>query len=98
MPTPAATAPCRLHSNRSPLRRRRSCDLSTTTRRGVAAPRRRRRRVSGDVPPLAPPCAEPIRLGPSHHRAPLLGSAASGRKKTTGKRKNERERNHVGPT
>uniref|UniRef100_A0A0E0MUE8 Uncharacterized protein n=1 Tax=Oryza rufipogon TaxID=4529 RepID=A0A0E0MUE8_ORYRU len=66
-------------------------DRRRAARRTIAALRRRRRRVSGDAPPLAPPCAEPFRLGPSHRRAPLLCSVANGRKKTTGRKKRTRE-------
>ncbi|BAF04603.1 Os01g0268000 [Oryza sativa Japonica Group] len=85
-----------LRSHWSSLCRRRFWDLGAVdrrraARRTIAALRRRRRRVSGDAPPLAPPCAEPFRLGPSHHHAPLLCSVASGRKKTTGRKKRTRE-------
>uniref|UniRef100_A0A0D3GGG6 Uncharacterized protein n=1 Tax=Oryza barthii TaxID=65489 RepID=A0A0D3GGG6_9ORYZ len=43
-------------------------------RRAIATLRRRLRRVSGDAPPLAPPCAKSFLLGPSRcmDAAPLL--------------------------
>ena len=93
-------------SNRRRLRshwpsscRRRVWDLGAAarrraTRRTVAALRRRCRRASGDAPPLASPCAELFRLGPSHRRAPLLCFIASTRKKTTGERRHGRGRDY----
>uniref|UniRef100_A0A0D3H529 Uncharacterized protein n=1 Tax=Oryza barthii TaxID=65489 RepID=A0A0D3H529_9ORYZ len=87
---------CWLRSHWSSSCRRRFWDLGAVARRRamrrtVAALRRRRRRASGDASPLAPPCAEPFRLGPSYRRAPLLCFVASTRKKTTGEREGTRE-------